>query len=131
MPSPFPGLDPFIEAQEWEDFHHELISAIRQALMPQVVPRYVVRVEKRVYLQHQVEAPCEFGRGEGLILERRDEPVAAALTAAGAGSGLAEPVWLTLPMPEEQEEAFLTIRLRETLEIISVIEVLSPTNKRA
>lgn len=21
MPSPFPGMDPFIENQEWEDFH--------------------------------------------------------------------------------------------------------------
>src|SRR5262249_25051070 len=95
MPSPFPGMDPFIEGQEWEDFHHELISAIREALMSQVLPRYVVRVEKRVYLEHQAE-------------ER--------------------PVFLTLPMLEEQEEAFLTIRLRETMEIVAVIELLSPTN---
>jgi hypothetical protein len=24
MPSPFPGMDPFIEGQLWDDFHHAL-----------------------------------------------------------------------------------------------------------
>jgi len=36
MPSPFPGMDPFIEGQLWDDFHHAFIEGIRAALMPKV-----------------------------------------------------------------------------------------------
>jgi hypothetical protein len=123
-------MDPFIEGQEWEDFHHELISALRQSLMDQVAPRYVVRVEKRVYLEHQVKEPPDFRRGDVLILQRKAGPAVADGSNTARGSALAEPVVLTLPMPEEQEEAYLTIRWRETMEIVTVIEILSPSNKR-
>jgi hypothetical protein len=131
MPSPFPGMDPFIEGQEWEDFHHALIEELRIALMAQVVPRYVVRVEKRVYLERQVEEPPDFRRGDVLILQRKAPSAIAAPPTPVRGAALAEPVVLTLPMPEEHEEAFLTIRWRETMEVVAVIELLSPTNKRA
>ncbi|MBI4618536.1 MAG: DUF4058 family protein [Planctomycetes bacterium] len=40
------------------------------------------------------------------------------------------PVDLTLPIPEERRETYLVLRERETLEVVTVIEVLSPTNKR-
>ena len=43
MLSPFPGMDPFIENQEWEDFHLEFLAAIRASLSRRVRPRYVVR----------------------------------------------------------------------------------------
>ena len=42
MPSPFPGMDPFLESQKWRDFHHSIISGIRDILMPIVRPRYVL-----------------------------------------------------------------------------------------
>jgi hypothetical protein len=46
-------------------------------------------------------------------------------------SATIEPVTLTLPMPEPRNETYLTIRNRDTLEVVTVIEVLSPSNKRA
>jgi hypothetical protein len=45
-------MDPFIESQIWEDFHHALIEVIRESLIPHTRPRYVVRVEERVYVEH-------------------------------------------------------------------------------
>jgi len=48
MPSPFPGMDPFIESRVWKDFHHRLIDNLSDALVPRVRPRHVVRVEERV-----------------------------------------------------------------------------------
>src|SRR5438874_11797542 len=42
MPSPFPGMDPYLETPNlWPDVHHELISQIRSALNPALLPRYV------------------------------------------------------------------------------------------
>ena len=51
MPSPFPGMDPYLESPViWPDVHHELISEIRAALNPNLRPSYVARVELRVYI---------------------------------------------------------------------------------
>ena len=36
MPSPFPGMDPFIESQIWEDFHHAW--SLRRPLPPVPIP---------------------------------------------------------------------------------------------
>ena len=44
MKSPFPGMDPYIEACGlWGDFHHDLISEIKHALAQAVPERYLVR----------------------------------------------------------------------------------------
>ena len=59
MPSPFPGMDPFLEGPEWEDFHATFNTVLRELLSPTIEPDYVVRVERRVY----VERPLEFLMG--------------------------------------------------------------------
>jgi hypothetical protein len=55
MPCPFPGMDPFIERQEWTDFHAKFITVISEVLTPSLRHRYVVRVERRIYVGHAVE----------------------------------------------------------------------------
>jgi hypothetical protein len=40
------------------------------------------------------------------------------------------PVVVSLPMPEEMHETFLTIREQATKEVVTVVELLSPGNKR-
>ncbi|MBI4603374.1 MAG: DUF4058 family protein [Planctomycetes bacterium] len=90
MPSPFPGMDPYIEDQEWEDFHTRLNTVAGEMLAPIVEPRYVVRVERRVYVA---------------------------------------PVECVLPMPQERRETYLVVRDRETLDVVTVVETLSPANK--
>ncbi|MFA0750317.1 MAG: hypothetical protein SLRJCFUN_000720, partial [Candidatus Fervidibacter sp.] len=56
MPSPFPGMDPFIEGQRWEHFHGEFIYEIHRTLMPQLVPRYISVVGERVYVEWVAES---------------------------------------------------------------------------
>jgi Protein of unknown function (DUF4058) len=54
MPSPFPGMDPYLETPDlWPDVHHELMSQIRAALNPRIKPHYVARVELRVYISDE------------------------------------------------------------------------------
>jgi Protein of unknown function (DUF4058) len=39
MRSPFPGMDPYIEACHlWDDFHHNLISQLQTAVAP-ILPK--------------------------------------------------------------------------------------------
>ena len=48
MPSPFPGMDPFIEAcGRWEDFHPKLIGEIERALAAALPERYFVSLGER------------------------------------------------------------------------------------
>jgi hypothetical protein len=50
MPSPFPGMDPFLEVEpHWTPYQHCLLGCLHQALIPKVAPRYLVRVGRRSY----------------------------------------------------------------------------------
>ncbi len=125
MPSPFPGMDPFIESQKWRGFHTCFIATIAEALMPQMRPRYVVDVEEDIYLAKEGGTPVKIVipdvsvvRGNGWM-ESNDGGVAVAL----------EPTIITLPMTEPIEIPYLVIRRRDNEETVTVIELLSPTNK--
>jgi uncharacterized protein DUF4058 len=126
MPSRFPGIDPYLEGQEWEDFHHHFIEECHARLVSQLRPKYVVRVERRVYVEHEPEEVPAI-RPDIAVLER-DGFQREATEWAGAGVAI-EPIVLTLPVPETRREAYLTVRERDSLEVVTVIEVLSPTNK--
>src|SRR5260221_3224317 len=50
MPSPFPGMDPFLETDKlWPVFHHQFIGSLFQILLPNLVDRYRARVGQRQY----------------------------------------------------------------------------------
>lgn len=130
MPSPFPGMDPFIEDQAWRDFHHGFLGLIQEALVPHLRPRYVVRVEQRVYVERQPEKPADFVQPDVAVLQRDERRLPPRGAVAAAVAVAIEPVIVALPIPERQREMFLAIRERETLALVTVIELLSPANKR-
>ena len=43
MPSPFPGMDPYLEGYLWSDVHQSLAAQIKRQLVPFISPRYVAR----------------------------------------------------------------------------------------
>lgn len=49
MPSPFPGVDPFVVAQEWDDFQTSFVVAMSEFLNRRIAPGYVARVEVREF----------------------------------------------------------------------------------
>jgi hypothetical protein len=50
MPSPFPGMDPYLEDEGlWPAFHHHLVMCLYQILLPGLVDRYRARVLQRHY----------------------------------------------------------------------------------
>src|SRR5262245_13271043 len=54
MPSPFPGMDPFLEDDKlWPSFQHQLVSCLYQILLPGLVDRYRARVGQRQYATEQ------------------------------------------------------------------------------
>ena len=132
MPSPFPGMDPYIEGQEWEDFHTTFNTVVKEILAPRVEPRYVVRVERRIYIEHPARHATEVRWADVAVIAPGPPGKGGPLPVSGqAGAAVATPVECLLPMPEERREAYLIIRERETMEVVTVVETLSPSNKQA
>ncbi len=126
MPSPFPGMNPYLEQNDtWEDFHQSFLIHARDILNGQVGPNYLVKVEVRLYL-HELSAEERryFGRADAAITRPPGAPQGSA-----AASGLAGPMQLTLPAVDAERHSSLEIRDRRNRRLITTIELLSPTNK--
>lgn len=122
MPSPFPGMDPYVEAQLWPGFHTQMIAGLQARLVPLLRPSYLAMIEERVYIETAPESlPRTFCP---------DVRVTRAPTPGGALT-VVTPVQVPLPEPERLREPFLEIRRRDGREVVTVLEVLSPSNKRA
>ncbi|MBE7381920.1 MAG: DUF4058 family protein [Leptolyngbya sp. SIO1E4] len=129
MPFPFPGMNPYLENPDlWPEVHHLLISLLAETLNPQLLPTYRVAIEKRVY---------QITGEDAVLIGIPDATVGVAKTSVQAETPVAiaspppHPITVTLPIPVEIKEAYLEVREVATQEVVTVIEVLSPANKRS
>ncbi|MBI1832417.1 MAG: DUF4058 family protein [Planctomycetes bacterium] len=54
MPSPFPGMDPYLEEEKrWPAFHALTVQALYQMLVPGLMDRYRARVGEREYTSEE------------------------------------------------------------------------------
>lgn len=129
MPSPFPGMDPYLEDPGlWPDVHNSLIVEARASLVRQLRPKYAVRIEERVY----VSGGDDPGR-DAIIPDIRIAGAArrkgAGLRPRRGGLSVAEPEVLTTLLDDEIHEPYLKVIDSASGQAVTVIEVLSPTNK--
>jgi Protein of unknown function (DUF4058) len=128
VPSPFPGMNPYFEQTDhWLDFHTEFLSALRRLLAPQVGPRYIVQLEEHLYIHDLPPQPRQrLGTADLYVVESGGGELAQAAL------GLLEaPVEVWLPEQDVEKVPFLEVRDRQGRELVTVIELLSPSNKRA
>jgi Protein of unknown function (DUF4058) len=126
MQNPFPGMNPYLEEPElWHQVHNRLIVALADELTPQIVPNYRVAIEERIYTS--VADSLLVGVAD-ISVSRRDisESTATLVTPT-----LTQPTKVIVPVPEEVTERYLEVRSTQTNEVITVIEILSPKNKRS
>ncbi|ASC73432.1 hypothetical protein XM38_043990 [Halomicronema hongdechloris C2206] len=129
MPSPCPGMNPYLEHPDrWSTVHNRLIVALADALTPQLLPKYQVDIEKRVY---------EIIGANSLLVGRPDVSVQRPRRPAPEQPGnvivsqpAGEPVKVIVPMSEEVREAYLEVKEVATQAVITAIEILSPSNKQ-
>jgi hypothetical protein len=129
MPSPFPGMDPYLEGQGyWQDFHTTLLICFRTALEAILPKHYAALIEERISLVDlSAEAPRVY-RPDVAVARENHGP-----TSAGGRGLLAtlEPVTIPLALEELDEIRLRWIEIRRLpdLSLVTVIEILSPTNK--
>lgn len=130
MPSPFPGMNPYLEQESvWHGFHIRFIARAAEALVPQVRPQYIVGLDEHAYI-HELPADDRrlMGRPDVAIFDRgRGVAGSAAAIAAAA----AAPTYVELTTTVDIERiSYIAIRDRETRSLVTAIELLSPTNKK-
>ncbi len=134
MPSPFPGMDPYLEGYLWPDVHQSLASQLKRQLGPLLGERYVARlgvyfvndlvpVEEIgiVYPDVEVVEPWPAPSGPSSTAVAETAP-ALAVTAPALVVPTAIPVRVRLTRLEVHDSADNTL--------VTSIKILSPVNKR-
>src|SRR3954465_3465189 len=93
MPSPFPGMDPYIESWIWGDFHARLTSAICDQLNPALPKRFIASTELFVWrVDLSQEGRLLLGGPDVHVVDTK--PATKTKRAAGT---LEAPIITTLP----------------------------------
>jgi hypothetical protein len=127
MPSPFPGMDPYLETPRlMYDVHHTLISEIQTALNRALVPCYVARVKMRSFVSSEDDPARDAWR---VLVHVEQTAKRKRSETSKRTEAIAEPLNIPFLVEDEIEEAFLEVQYVESKTTVAVIEVLGPFNK--
>lgn len=128
MRSPFVGMNPYLENPElWSAVHNRLIVAIADDLVDHLSEKYRVEIEKRTYFSSDEESVLVGIPDVAVVTSTKAEPTSSVATV----SLPVQPQKVTVPIAEEVNERYLEIREVATGTVVTVIELLSPKNKRS
>jgi len=124
MPSPFPGMDPFLE-NHWGDVHTSLMTYARNQLKKRLIDDLVARIEEFVHLE--IEGSDERPRfsPDVRIVE---QPSGFQPDVSTEESVIAAQPWV-IPLNVEWTERWIQILDRAGDRVVTTIEFLSPGNK--
>ena len=129
MPSPFPGMDPYLEGHLWPDVHQRLATKISQLLSPRLKPRYVARLNIAVLGDQPSEDEISIMYPDiEVVRASRAEPPPDLFSGGAVATPTMTPS-LTIPFIQ-MRVASVEIRDAAANELVTVIEILSPINKR-
>ena len=127
MPSPFPGMDPFIEHPDnFSDFHDRFIAYVSENLQSRLPAPYVARLGRRAW----IEVSERYIGPDVQVMRPRTAPLTAGPLATVAARSRSEPVVVHVPH-DERSETFVEIYHgpRSDRRLVTSIELLSLTNK--
>ena len=133
MPSPFPGVDPFLELK-WKDFHGAFNTFLKGALNPLLPPNLVAEMEADIYI-HELSAEERGFEPRRRRFAAGDGVVSSAPPGSGGGGGTATALAAAPTalgrLPGVVEERVTKVLIRDVAgeDVVTVLELLSPTNK--
>jgi hypothetical protein len=129
--SPFPGMDPYLEAPGlWPDVHSSLIGIFREQLTPLLAPKYVAELDTQIVIDQIVDDPPDTAIAIPDVAVTQPSGSSSEAMVAIAPTTSA-PLRLAVPTAVPTRHISLYIRLRENEKLVAAIELLSPTNKRS
>ena len=122
MKSPFPGMDPYLEAH-WRDVHTSMMTYIRDQIQDHLPPDLVARVEESVSVDSDDESRTV--APDVRVIEDFEDAAFGFQTASVA---VAEPLLVLEEVPQTARYVRI-LDLSSGERVVTAIEVLSPTNK--
>lgn len=132
MPSPFPGMNPYLEQPSvWEDFHMAFATQIRESLATQVRPNFLVKLEERVFIHEpSSNEQCKFLGKPDIALFEASAAHESSVATFDPALNQVKSILATIPDVGIERHAVIEIRDRLDRQLVTMIEVLSPSNKR-
>src|SRR4051812_26355247 len=127
MPSPFPGMDPYLEGSLWMSVHGALAVEIIRQLNPRLRPRYMALTIRRFVLDMPEDTDVAI---EGIYPDVAVIQSGSLEVGVPSVGGSSPAVKLMTLLPESVPQISVEIREVEGRRLVTVIEILSPTNKR-
>lgn len=128
--SPSPGMDPYLESPDlWPDVHESLMNIFREQLTPLLVSKYVAELSTQVVIDRILDDPPEISQAvlPDVTVTRPEQAPSEEMTAEAIAPA---PLRLAVPVAVPTRLVTIYIRRREDEELVTVIELLSPINKR-
>ena len=130
MPSPFPGMNPFLEQPSvWRDFHTSFLVTLRSVLVPRVRPKCHVELEESIFIDPTGDDPRLFAVADTAVADTALGEYRPSATATA--TVVAAPVTVTVPGVTKKKMRRLVVRDSKSQEVVTAIELLSPSNKAA
>jgi hypothetical protein len=129
MPSPFPGVDPYVESSgRWGDFHDSMIAAMRASLNERLPAGYAAEINLYVWF-HEPDARERRARVVPDVHVTREPASPRLVKSRPGGALLPAPRRLVFPAVERRRHRYVRIVDVDTNRVVTVIELLSPANK--
>jgi hypothetical protein len=128
MPSPFPGVDPYIESSgRWGDFHGSMIAEMRTALNARLPEGYAAEIDLYVWFHEPAASDRQRG-GEPDVYVTSAGRASRARRPAGSGA-LSDYRKFAFPSVSRRRHKYVRIVDLASNRVVTVIELLSPSNK--
>lgn len=132
MNIPFPGTDPFLEGTKWPDVHHKLMTVFSELIMPLISPKYFASVETYTVEDDAVNSELGIIYPDVAILQTKVSEPTVVYASATPKKPKITPATVTIPKTATVTVRIPQLEIRdvEKNKLITVIEILSPVNKR-
>jgi hypothetical protein len=122
-------MNPYLEHEDaWHNFHEQFPDRVVEVLEPQVGPNYFLKVDEHVYIHELPDNQRRFlGRADAALSRKPDR--GETQEAGSSTATIRAPRHVLLPAVDKIGLSYVEIRDRRSRRLVTVIELLSPSNK--
>jgi hypothetical protein len=120
-------MNPYLEqADVWHDFHEAFLPHVREIIAAQLPHYYIVKIDEHIHIHEPATGVRAFAVRSHVLVAAHGRPANAGTCATAV---LEAPAQVDLPVVDVEGLSYLEIHDRRDRRLVTVIELLSPTNK--
>lgn len=128
MPSPFPGMDPYLEGSLWSTVHFQFSAEIARQLSLKLSEKYVALTNERFLARLPGESEVAIA---AIYPDTAVSEAGKRLHEVATVTTTPPPLRLQTVILEREPQITVEIRDVANRKLVTAIEVLSPTNKQS